>query len=211
MFLNRPPEKKKHLPHIVRIKSGQTLNARLAGDPLRCFTHYADRRTYPCVRNHPDGCPLCAFVGNPRYYAYWPISGSTGLQAAVELTELAEWQLLQILERSANHFGHLVTFHRPSGRRNNPVQISTPAVLPKDDHARRQKIKPLEISAIQETLFRLWDCPERHPLEPMDRYLDRVEQTLHARYSHRHSDERCSSYQRDKQHLSEAVRHHEAS
>lgn len=192
MFLDRPPQKQTHLPHIVRVKTGQTINARLAGDPIRCFTHYADSRTCPCLRAHPEGCPLCRTVGNPRYYAYWPISGSTGLQAAIELTELAELQLMQLLPSDVHHFGLLLTFHRPSGRRNNPVQVSLPSALPKDNHDRAKNIKPVPFEAIQETLFRLWDCPSRLPREPFDAYLARVQATMYSRYSHRRIDSRST-------------------
>lgn len=183
MFLSQPPQKNTYLPHIVRVKSGQTVKARLAGPPLRCLTHYVSRRTQPCIKNHPQGCPLCQHVANPRYYAYWPIAGSSGLQAAVELTELAELQLLQIIGSNTPALGTAVTFHRPSGRRNNPVEVSLPACLPKDDHARQKKVLEIPNHAIQETLFRLWECPDRYDHEPHRVYFDRVQDVLFSRYT----------------------------
>lgn len=197
MFLSAPRPQQAHLPHIVRIKSGQTLNARLAGDPLRVLTHYHDGRTYPCLKAANGECPLCDAIANPRYYAYWPISGSTGNQAAVELTELAELQLLAILPPDRAHFGQLVTFHRPSGRRNNPVQISLPLVIPNDEEARQKKLVPVETHRVQLTLFRLWCCPPRDPCESIDDYLERIASVLHCRYLNLVGPRRVEGEQRD--------------
>lgn len=182
MFLDRKPDTHEHLPHIVRIKSGQTLNARLAGNPLRVFTHFLDGRTYPCIRSAVPDCPLCEHVANPRYYAYWPISGSTGIQAAVELTELAELQLLEILPAHGQTFGQLLTFHRPPGRRNNPVQVSLPMALPSDEENRKKALRPVPAEKVQRTLFRLWSLPPQKDLESIDQYLQRMYGILACRY-----------------------------
>jgi len=183
MFTNQPPKAKEYLPHIVRIKSGQTLNARIAGDPLRISTHYTGGRTHPCLEATGLECPLCLHIGNPRYYAYWPISGSTGLQAAVELTELAELQLLQVLPENVSAVGSLVTFHRPNGRRNNPVQVSLPAVLPSDEKDRQKKIVPIPQTQVAKSLFRIWDCPPSLDRESFADYTQRLGRILLARYA----------------------------
>lgn len=184
MFRAQPPKPKPHLPHILRVKSGQTVQARLAGDPVRALTHYFKGRTHPCLQPYEHGCPLCDVCGSARYYAYWPISGSTGLTAAVELTQLAELQLQALLDNTAPPIGTLLTFHRPGGRRNNPVEVSLPATLPHNDHDRKTQIAPIPPEQIQATLCRLWDCPPPRPAEPVDEYVLRIRPALYDRYAH---------------------------
>jgi len=182
MFRTNPPKPKKHLPHILRIKSGQTLTSRLAGNPVRTETHFFKTRTLPCIRETHGSCPLCQSVGNPRYYAYWPVRGKTAAAAAVELTELAELELMHTLGNDQCGYGRLITFHRPAGRRNNPIQISLPMHVPKDEESRQKKVQPVATQDVQATLFRLWECPETLVGESWAAYLERLAECLHNRY-----------------------------
>ena len=184
MFLNERPPSRVQLPHILRVKSGQTLKGRLAGLPVRVETHYIKNRTLPCVRHTAPECPLCEHVGNPRYYSYWPIAGAQGMTAAVELTELAERQLIQLLPDDSLGWGTLVQFHRPSGRRNNPVEVSFPYNLSNNEENLKKAVINLAPEAVHQTLFRLWECPERAQGESLELFLTRCTHVLVSRYLH---------------------------
>lgn len=183
MFLSAPPQTPVALPHILRIKAGQTLTVRLAGAPLRTATHYFRSRTQPCIKAALGTCPLCDNVANPRYYAYWPCRGKTGTAGAVELTQFAEQELMAILPTECFAIGTLVTFSRPSGRRNNPIEVSIPNALPQNELLRQDQTEAVPLDSIQQTLFRLWECPERGMAEPMDVYLQRACNVMLARYT----------------------------
>jgi hypothetical protein len=183
MFNSHPPSKKSHLPHLLRIKAGQTLISRIAGNPVRTNTHFFKGRTYPCIGSPTMTCPLCEHVSNPRYYAYWPIRGSTGMAAAVELTESAELQLLEVLPDDAPPLGVLVQFHRPSGRRNNPVEVSIPYLRSNADDIIASTCKPVDEAVIRATLLRLWGCPERGESQSEADYQSVLLRLLSARYT----------------------------
>lgn len=184
MFLDHAPSPRPQLPHILRVKSGQTLKGRIAGIPVRVETHYVKQRTLPCIKASAPDCPLCESVGNPRYYSYWPLAGKNGLPAVVELTELAELQLLEVLPKDRPSFGTLVQFHRPAGRRNNPVQVDIPFNLSAHEEDIQKGVVTLSPERIHQTLFRLWECPERLPGEALDLFLTRCVNVLLSRYLH---------------------------
>lgn len=183
MFRSDRPVKKTGLPHLIRIKSGQTLTARIAGTPIRVQTHYIFGRTYPCISSRDQSCPLCDHISTPRYYAYWPVRGSTGRAGAVELTELAETQLLEILPDSDPGIGVLVMFHRPGGRRNNPVEVSIPLVRSNSDAVIASTCQTVDPDLITDTLLRIWGCPERSPGITTSDYQNDLIPTLYHRYS----------------------------
>jgi len=184
MFLNEPPKRENHLPHLVRLKAGQTLTTRLAGEPLRVHTHFATGRTLPCVNSDQTLCPLCELIGPPRYYAYWPIRGKSNQAGAVELTALAEQELLALFPEGNPPFGQRLQFHRPNGRRNNPVQISIPFLEDPHEKARKTEVVPVSPSDVQRTLFRLWEAPPMADGESLEVYLDRIIPVLAVRYAH---------------------------
>ena len=181
MFHRTRPAPRVLFPHIVRVKAGQTVNARLAGFPVRVSTHYHSGRTHPCIRT-THNCPLCATTGSPRYYAYWPIRGATGKAAAIELTELAEFCLLQALPDPDSPIGTPVTFHRPSGRRNNPIEVSIPFALSNENLLKKTRVEPVDEDEIRRTLFHLWNLPERPAGTDSDSHLLHCGDILLSRY-----------------------------
>lgn len=174
MFLRTRPDRSKRSPHLIRVKAGQTLTTRIAGLPLRVHTHYFKSRTFPCIEGMATSCPLCQLLGDPRYYAYWPVVGSTGAQGAVELTDNAEFELIRNLPDHDSPIGHLVTFHRPSGRRNNPIEVSIPYTGANDDRPSKQHVEPIPVCDVQATLLRLWELPSRNAGESEIDYQNRL-------------------------------------
>lgn len=182
MFNALPPTVSRPFLPLLRVKAGQTLRVRIAGSPVRTSLHYREGRSHPCI-GATHHCRLCDLVGPGRYYAYWPIRGSTGQPAFVELTELAEFTLLSLIEDEENPTGLPIQISRPSGRRNNPLEISRPYAAALDELHRRAAVAVVEPSEIHRTLLRLWSLPERDPGTSENDHARRCADILSTRFA----------------------------
>lgn len=121
MWLDKP---EKELPRstvpLLRPAPGKAIEANLTGRPLRCYVHFAMRRSWPCTG---EICSLCKRGITKRFYAYYPIAGREGNVGILELTARAESSLIKAMGPFAENPCGTIKLARPGGRRNLPCVV----------------------------------------------------------------------------------------
>lgn len=175
MWLKSPPKTdEKDMIPLLRPRSGDSVAATLTGEPLRCFTHFAANRTWPCTGHH---CVLCAKGLSKRFYAYYPVAGREGGQAILELTAQVEDSLIQQMSPTTQvPRGHVV-LSRPQGKRNTPCSIKWRGT----DKLLLTASLPLTHSELKAALMRIWKLPRQNGKMKENEYLEQLNEAIRLR------------------------------
>ncbi len=164
MWLNQP---EKDLPKttipLLRAKPGGTIEANLTGRPVRLCVHFAMHRSWPCTA---QSCTLCKRGISRRFYAYYPVTGKGGNVGIIELTALAESQLIKLMGPFGDDPRGCIKVYRPGGRRNMPCSISWNISETYKKSASRNGDEPKQTTSgtlsekeLQDALMRIWKLP----------------------------------------------------
>ena len=148
---------------VLRAKAGAPIVGVMAGQPVRCLTHYYRKRTLPCVMSSNQECPLCMKGHGKRYYAYYPIQSGRGTIAVVELTASSEATLTDYLKQKPPMSLPVLSVRREAGKKNNPVQVSVDFRHVTHEELDAFGSKTVDKDLVKRTLCKLWSLP---PWEP---------------------------------------------
>lgn len=183
MWLDRPQTiDQKDLVPLLRAKPGREVEAKLTGDPLRCFVHYAAGRSWPCTGHK---CCLCKRGIGRRCYAYYPVLGKREQIGILELTAQVEASLISQIEPFSQVPCGQVTLRRPIGRRNMPCTIEwkepsnnketgSDSDVPHQDRG----CTTLTQSELETALMRIWNLPRRNGSMEETEYLEKLNETI---------------------------------
>lgn len=145
---------------VLRAKAGTPIVGMIAGQPVRCLTHYYRKRTLPCVMSSHRECPLCTKGLSKRYYAYYPIQSGRGTTAVIELTASSEAVLVDFLKQMPPMSIPVLTVKREPGKRNNPIQVSVDYRHCSHEELVSFGSKTVDKDLIKRTLCKLWNMPD---------------------------------------------------
>ena len=172
MWLDKPPhvEEITQIP-LLRAKANRPVRGKLAGAPLRCFIHYAAGRSWPCTGH---GCVLCDKKIARRFYAYYPITGATGGIGILELTSLAEHQLIFQMEPYSHEPCGYIEVSRPPGKKNLPCSVKWMEPKTPQDRTRCT----LSEKELKNALFRIWKLPAINGQDDESIYIRQLNETI---------------------------------
>jgi hypothetical protein len=139
---------------LLRPKAGHHVVAFLLDRPLRLFTHFFCKRTWPCVA---PKCPCCARKIGKRLDSYYPAATLRGNPAVIELTPVSEHALQRLMLEHTDSASGVIRLTRPTGRKNLPCEVAWRPIGPADPPCKL----PPDPDFLVKTLCRMWkvDCP----------------------------------------------------
>jgi inactivated superfamily I helicase len=167
----QPMEQDRSVP-ILRPQPGRSIQGELAGECLRCFIHWHKGRTWPCTGS---GCELCKRETSRRVYSFYPVRGKNGQAGIIEMTALAEAQLLEQMSPHTQVPSGTITISRPPGKRNASCHVDwKPATEPSQPfmHTIDQK------KWMEDALCRLWKLPRRNGEQTEEERTERLNQSI---------------------------------
>ncbi len=180
MWLDKPETElpKSSIP-LLRPQPGKQVEANLTGRPLRCYVHFASRRSWPCTG---EACTLCKKGITRRFYAYYPVTGRGENVGILELTALAESQLIKQMGPLSDQPCGSVKVFRPEGRRNLPCVVkwdisqtskkSGSSAENEDEHRASGTLTDSEMKA---ALMRIWKLPIQNGTLTEKEYLAKLD------------------------------------
>ncbi len=172
MWLDEPPPipTAPQIP-LLRPKPGASVSGRLCGEPLRCFIHFAANRSWPCTGR---GCFLCGKKIGRRCYAYYPVCDQKNHLGIIELTSLAENQLITQMEPFSHEPCGVIKVYRPAGKRNQPCVVTWTEPKERKQTASSQ----LDGQTLKRALFRIWQLPDKNGEEDDTEYFKTLNEVI---------------------------------
>ncbi len=190
MWLNRPhePEELALVP-LLRARSNKPVSGELCGDPLRVFVHFAVGRSWPCTG---FSCTLCKRQVAKRFYAYYPVRGSRGGTAIIELTGRAEGELLHQMNPHTDVPSGFIKVSRLSGKKNMPCKVEWKSIeeykdtaCVREDDNKNTGGGVLSESELKTALMRIWKLPTMNGEQEEREYLAKLNETIRLKTTKR--------------------------
>lgn len=182
----RPTEQPSTFVPLIRVRNGTPTTLLITGDRRWTFTHFAKRRTWPCIG---PGCPWCRLHFSRRLYAYYPCLSKDRKPAILELTALAASELEKQHQSFRDDPIGIVTLQRVSKSKNATLQVLwKEATEPLQEEARQAEKPDVEAS-----MMKIWQLPSCTEHTDQEEYQLAVRTVLEAAAGQPAPDGSCTA------------------